>query len=89
MINFRWMEFGGIYLDLGGDIAVTQATSLGSLREIIQSRLKAALHGWKIYSIGADLEAGLWVPKPLRHKLSWLCARRVQRYNVCKSSLNS
>jgi hypothetical protein len=57
MIDFRWMEFGGIYLDPSGDIAVTQATSLDSVRDILQSRLKAATNGWKLYPIGADLEA--------------------------------
>ena len=57
MIDFRWMEFGGIYLDPSGDIAVTPAATLDSVRDIVQSRLKAALHGWKLYSIGADLEA--------------------------------
>jgi hypothetical protein len=57
MIDFRWMEFGAIYLDPSGDIAVTPAATLDSVRDIVQSRLKAALHGWKLYPIGADLEA--------------------------------
>lgn len=57
MIDFRWMDIGGIYLDPAGDIAVTSAATLDSVRDIVQSRLKAALNGWKLYPIGADLEA--------------------------------
>jgi hypothetical protein len=57
MIDFRWMEFGGIYLDPSGDIAVTSAATMDSIQDIVQSRLKAATNGWKLYPIGADLEA--------------------------------
>jgi len=59
MIDFRWMEFGGIYLDPSGDIALTSAATLDSVRDIVESRLKAAANGWKLYPIGADLEARL------------------------------
>jgi hypothetical protein len=57
MIDFRWMEFGGIYLDPSGDIAVTSAATMDSIQDTVQSRLKAATNGWKLYPIGADLEA--------------------------------
>ena len=70
MIDFRWMEFGGIYLDPSGDIAVTQAATLDSVRDIVQSRLKAALHGWKLYPIGADLEARIGEVADLEFTLS-------------------
>ena len=57
MIDFRWMEFGGIYLDPAGDIALTSAATMDSVRDIVESRLKAATNGWKLYPIGVDLEA--------------------------------
>jgi hypothetical protein len=45
MIDFRWMEFGGIYLDPSGGIALTSAATLDRVRDIVQSRLKAATAG--------------------------------------------
>ena len=59
MIDFRWMEFGGIYLDPAGDIALTSAATMDSVRDIVESRLKTAANGWKLYPIGAGLEARL------------------------------
>lgn len=53
------MEFGGIYLDPSGDIALTSAATLDSVRGIVESRLKTAANGWKLYPIGAGLEARL------------------------------
>jgi hypothetical protein len=57
MVDFRWMGSGGILLDGSGDIACTDPTTLESITGIVRSRLKAALNGWKQYSIGADLQA--------------------------------
>lgn len=55
MPDFRWMSGGGILLDSTGDIA-TCSNLEESVLDIIRSRLKAKLWGWKLYSIGADLE---------------------------------
>ena len=57
MIDFRWMSTGGILLDGNGDIAVTSPDSLESVQDIVRTRLKAAFDGWKMYKIGADLQA--------------------------------
>jgi hypothetical protein len=58
-IDYRWQSFGGILLDGTGDIALTEPTGLESLQDMVRSRLKAALNGWKLYSIGADLQSTL------------------------------
>jgi hypothetical protein len=55
-VDFQWMSSGGILLDGAGDIAVTREGSLDSIRDIVRSRLKAALQGWQLYAIGADLQ---------------------------------
>ena len=57
MVDFRWMSNGGILLDATGDIACTDSSTLESVVDIVRSRLKAALNGWKLYAIGADLQA--------------------------------
>lgn len=55
MADFRWMSAGGILLDGNGDIATT-LNSLEELESMIQTRLKAAVNGWKQYAIGAGLD---------------------------------
>lgn len=55
MPDFRWMSRGGTLIDSTGDIA-----SWGSMEEsvvdVVRSRLKAAVNGWKAYAIGAGLQ---------------------------------
>jgi hypothetical protein len=53
-IDFRWSSQGGILLDGTGDIADTTGT-MDSIQDIVRSRLKSALDGWKLYQIGAGL----------------------------------
>jgi hypothetical protein len=55
MTDFRWMSQGGLVLDSTGDISFT-ASPWECLAAMINTRLKAALDGWKLYAIGADLE---------------------------------
>lgn len=55
MVDFRWMSSGGLLIDGSGDIACTASDSMESINSVISSRLKAALKGWKLYNIGADL----------------------------------
>src|ERR1035438_2347078 len=56
-VDFRWQSQGGILLDGSGDIATTDPSTLESTVDVVRSRLKAALNGWKLYAIGADLQA--------------------------------
>lgn len=56
MVDFRWQSNGGILIDGTGDIACTSNNTLESEIDIVRSRLKAALNGWKLYRIGADLQ---------------------------------
>jgi hypothetical protein len=55
MTDFRWMSQGGVLLDATGDISFT-ASPWECLSAMINTRLKAAIDGWKLYAIGADLE---------------------------------
>jgi len=55
MVDFRWMSKGGLVLDSTGDISLT-ATPWECLATMVNTRLKAAIDGWKLYQIGADLE---------------------------------
>jgi hypothetical protein len=54
-VDFSWMSEGGVLSDFTGDIALT--TSDEGTLNLIYSRLKAAVNGWKLYSIGAGLES--------------------------------
>src|ERR1035441_5937615 len=56
-VDFKWCSQGGILLDGSGDIACTDPSTMESTVDVVRSRLKAALHGWKLYDIGADLQA--------------------------------
>jgi hypothetical protein len=58
LVDWQWMSQGDILL-AGGDIAVTDPTTLVSLQDMVRTRLKAALNGWQLYPIGADLAARL------------------------------
>lgn len=58
LVDWVWMSQGDLILS-GGDIATTDPSSLDSLKDMVRSRLKAALDGWQLYSIGADLQARL------------------------------
>ena len=53
-VDACWMSFGGLLIDGTGDIACT-SDPMDSVKDIVRSRLKAALDGWKLYRIGADL----------------------------------
>ena len=52
-IDLKWMSQGGVLLD-GGDIALCDP--LEGIKDMVRTRLKAALNAWKLYAIGADLE---------------------------------
>lgn len=56
MRDLRWMSSGGLLIDGSGDIACTDSNSLESTHSVVRSRLKAALNGFKLYKIGADLQ---------------------------------
>lgn len=58
LVDWSWMSQGDLLLS-GGDIATTDPTTLASLQDMVRTRLKAALDGWQLYSIGADLAARL------------------------------
>lgn len=56
MRDFKWQSFGGLLIDGSGDIACTDPNSTESIHSVVRSRIKAALNGWKLYKIGADLQ---------------------------------
>lgn len=58
LVDWSWMSQGDLIL-AGGDVATTDPTTLSSLQDMVRTRLKAALDGWQLYSIGADLQARL------------------------------
>ena len=58
LVDWQWVSQGDILL-AGGDIATTDPTTLASLQDMVRTRLKASLHGWQLYPIGADLQARL------------------------------
>ena len=58
-VDYRWQSLGGILLDSTGDIALSEPTGLESLEDMIRSRLKAAVNGWQLYAIGANLQSAM------------------------------
>lgn len=56
MRDFRWQQNGGVLLDGSGDFALSSADGRESLYDMIRSRLKAAVNGWRLYQIGAGLQ---------------------------------
>ena len=59
MVDFCWQSQGGVMIDGTGDIACTDDSTMDSVVDIVRSRLKAALNGWKLYAIGADLQSAV------------------------------
>lgn len=59
LVDWKWMSQGDFLLDGTGDIATTNPATLESVVDMVRSRLKAAIDGWKLYAIGADLNARL------------------------------
>lgn len=57
-VDWSWMSQGDLILS-GGDIGTTNPSTLASLQDMVRTRLKAAIDGWQLYSIGADLAARL------------------------------
>jgi hypothetical protein len=55
MADLRWTSMGGILLDGTGDIATT-LSSFEEMESMISTRLKAAVHAWQLYAIGAGLD---------------------------------
>jgi hypothetical protein len=58
LIDWSWQSQGDLLL-AGGDVSTTDPTTLASLQDMVRTRLKAAIDGWQLYSIGADLIARL------------------------------
>ena len=59
MTDFVWQSQGGVLIDGTGDLAWTVESTIDSTVDVVRSRLKAALNGWKLYAVGADLQAGV------------------------------
>ena len=59
MTDFVWQSQGGVLIDGTGDLACTVESTIDSTVDVVRSRLKAALNGWKLYAVGADLQAGV------------------------------
>src|SRR5271170_2096560 len=58
LVDWQWMSQGDLIL-AGGDIGTTDPTTLASIQDMVRTRLKASLHGWQLYAIGADLQKRL------------------------------
>jgi hypothetical protein len=58
LVDWSWQSQGDLLLS-GRDIGTTDPSTLESLQDMVRTRLKAALNGWQLYSIGADLAARL------------------------------
>jgi hypothetical protein len=56
-IDLKWMSNGGVLMQ-DGDLALVSTETEGQI-DMIKTRVKADLNGWKLYQIGADLEARL------------------------------
>lgn len=56
MRDFAWSTSGGLLIDDTGDIAFS-ISDWDCLRDMINTRLKTTLDGWKLYSIGANLQS--------------------------------
>lgn len=54
-MDFAWTSNGGVLLDGTGDLAFSSPTD--SLYDMIRTRLKTDLDGWKLYRIGAGLKS--------------------------------
>ena len=74
MIDFLSMSCGGVLLDGSGDIALN-SDPMVSITDIIRSRLKADIDGWKLYRIGADLNS--FIGTPNNEELETAIKRRV------------
>jgi hypothetical protein len=69
MADLRWMSMGGTLLDGNGDLATT-LNSVEELESMVASRVKAAVDGWKLYTIGAGLEVFPGMPVNINTELS-------------------
>ena len=47
-VDLAWQSQGGLLLDGTGDLAFT-ANPIQCLKDMVDTRLKAALNGWKLY----------------------------------------
>lgn len=54
-VDYNWMSQGGIMLDGSGDIAFT-SSPISCVKQMVRTRLKAAIDGWKQYKIGCGLD---------------------------------
>ena len=82
-VDWRWQSNGGILLDGTGDIALTSDGTPESLLDIVRTRLKTTLNGWKLYRIGADLET--FLGELIDPELELSIARQVQAVTVKKN----
>jgi len=57
-VDYKWQSQGGILLDGSGDIAFT-SKPMESVVDMVRTRLKAAVDGWKLYPIGAGMTSTL------------------------------
>lgn len=58
LVDWQWMSEGDVLFS-GGDLATTDPTTIESIQDMVRTRMKATLHGWQLYAIGADLQARL------------------------------
>lgn len=77
MIDFRWQSNGGILLDGTGDIALSSVDGVESLHDMVRTRLKAAVRGWRQYEIGAGLES--FIGQTMNPELELEIKRQVSR----------
>ena len=56
MLDLAWCNGGGTLIDSTGDIAFS-TSDWSCLVDMVNTRLKTTLKGWKLYSIGANLQS--------------------------------
>lgn len=77
MRDWRWQANGGVLLDGTGDMALSGADGRESLYDMVRTRLKAAVNGWKLYQIGAGLQER--IGDPMGVELEMALKRQVAR----------
>lgn len=75
--DWSWQSNGDLLLSGTGDILTTDPSTLASIVDMVQTRLKATVHAWKLYSIGAGLEKR--IGDTVNAELEITCRRQVQQ----------
>ena len=76
-VDWSWQSNGDLLVSGDGDILTTDPGTLASITDMVRTRLKAAVDGWKLYRIGAGLEQR--IGDTVSAELEIVCRRQVQQ----------